>query len=119
MLKYFLIGLAGILVLYLFAFLIVSVCCFCEWQVTKKALDTLVRQRLRKQKNNEEFKMTVTVHLITGEHIPCRNIQQFNLRSECLILRGIKTSDYYEFDRRKMIGFDVAFTQREVGNASD
>lgn len=118
MFEFLLIGLMLTLVPCFFGFLFMNVYCFYEWKTTKKALDMLVRQRLSKQKN-EEFKMTVTVHLITGEHIPCRNIQQFNLRSECLILRGIKTCDYYEFDRRKMIGFDVAFTQKEVGNASD
>ena len=53
--------------------------------------------------------MTVTVHLITGEHIPCRNITEFHLYVDRFILRGAKVGDYYEFDRRKMIGFDVAF----------
>lgn len=43
--KCFLVGLVGILVFYLFAFLLVSVCCFCEWQVSKKMLDDYVRQR--------------------------------------------------------------------------
>lgn len=50
--------------------------------------------------------MTVTVHLITGEHIPCRNIESFHLHTDRLVLRGIKNS--YEFQRRKLIGFDVA-----------
>lgn len=50
--------------------------------------------------------MTVTVHLITGEHIPCRNITEFHLHTDRLTLRGIK--DKYEFQRHKLIGFDVA-----------
>lgn len=57
--------------------------------------------------------MTVTVHLITGEHIPCRNIQQFNLGVDCLILRGVKVRDYYEFKRSKLAGFDVELKKRK------
>lgn len=45
MLKCFSVGLVGVLVFYLLVFLLVSVCCFCEWQVTKKMLDDYVRQR--------------------------------------------------------------------------
>lgn len=63
--------------------------------------------------------MTVTVHLITGEHIPCRNVKQFNLGIDCLVVRGIKASDCHKFDRKKMIGFDVSFIQKEVSNASN
>ena len=50
--------------------------------------------------------MTVTVHLITGEHIPCRNIESFHLCTDRLMLRGDKNK--YEFLRPKIIGFDVA-----------
>lgn len=53
--------------------------------------------------------MTVTVRLITGEHIPCRNIFEFKLLADKFILRGLKAGNYYEFERRKMVGFDVAF----------
>lgn len=104
--EFLLIGLMLTLVSCFFGFLFMNVYCFYERKTTKKALDMLVRQRLSKQKN-EEFKMTVTVHLITGEHIPCRNIESFHLHTDRLVLRGIK--DRYEFQRRKIIGFDVAF----------
>lgn len=52
--------------------------------------------------------MTVTVHLITGEYIPHENIQQFNLGVDCLILRGVKAKERYEFERKKLVGFDVS-----------
>lgn len=49
-LKWFLVGLVGVLVFYLFGFLLVSIYCFCEWQATKKLLDDYVLQRCMKGK---------------------------------------------------------------------